>query len=82
MDREVAIRPVAAKTRIVFPQTSAHRALYGLRENREAGQVGKVPASMAACLGGNSLLPASEFLQGRLASKDTKGSSQVRCCWG
>jgi hypothetical protein len=82
MPGEAAIRTVAAATRTLFPQTSAHRALYGLHENHQAEEIEKVPASVAVYPNCDYPSPASENLQGKLAVKSYKGISQVRCSWG
>ena len=74
--------PVAIATRTLFPQTSAHRALYGPLGNPEVGVIRMVPASSAASLVGYRPSPASENLQSKLAVKSDKGKSQARCSWG
>ena len=78
----VAVWPVAVISRMVFPQTSAHGALKGLRKECAVGQIEKVPAPSAAELRRNYPLAASEVLQGKFAVVHAGESSQVRCSWG
>jgi hypothetical protein len=73
--------PVAIATRTLFPQTSAHRALYGSLGNPEVDVILKVPASLAADLRLDCPSPASENLQSKLAVKSDKGKSLARCSW-
>jgi hypothetical protein len=81
MSGEAAFRPVAMATRTLFPQTSAHRALYGPHGSHEADKITKVPALLAATLRRVYPSPASENLHGKLAVKSEMGESQVRCSW-
>jgi uncharacterized protein YbaR (Trm112 family) len=81
MSGEAAARPVAMATRTLFPQTSAHQALYGPRDRLEVRMIDKVPVLLAAHLRGDRPSPASENLQGKLAVKSDKGISRARCSW-
>jgi hypothetical protein len=81
MSGDAVIRPVAIATRTLFPQTSAHRALCGSLGNPEVDVIHKVPAFLAAHLPSVYPSPASENLQGKLAVKSDKGTSQARCSW-
>jgi hypothetical protein len=82
MSGDAAGWPVAIATRTLFPQTSAHRALYGPLGNPEVGVIRMVPAYSAVYLPSDRPSPASENLQGKLAVKSDKGTSRARCSWG
>ena len=82
MSQTAAIRPVNKATRTVFPQTSAHRALYGLPKENDVGQHDATPAFTAVCLWGNYPPPASASLRCKFGVEDIGIPSQVECSWG
>ncbi|MFH1311757.1 MAG: hypothetical protein ABIJ00_00885 [Candidatus Eisenbacteria bacterium] len=82
MSQTAAIRPVNKATRTVFPQTSAHRALYGLPKEIEVGQHDAAPALTAVRLWGNYPPPASASLRCKFGVEDIGIPSQVECSWG
>jgi hypothetical protein len=82
MSRTAAIRPVIKATRTVFPQTSAHRALYGLPKENDVGQHSAAPAFAAVRLWGGYPPPASASLRCKSGVEDIGVPSQVECSWG
>ena len=82
MSQAAAIRPVNKATRTVFPQTSAHRALYGLPKENDVGQRDAAPAFTAVGLWGDYPPPASASLRCKFGVEDIGIPSQVECSWG
>jgi hypothetical protein len=81
MTREAATRPVAETSRTMFPQTSAHWALYGFHEESDVGQLDMVSAPMAADRWGDYPGTASKFLHGKFAVEHVRKPSWVKCSW-
>ena len=82
MSRTAAIRPVIKATRTVFPQTSAHRALYGLPKENDVGQHSAAPAFVAGRFWDNYPPPASASLRCKSGVEDIGIPCQVECSWG
>ena len=82
MSRKAAIRPVITITRTVFPQTSAHQALYGLPKENCVGSNDAAPASVAVYLWGDYPPPASASFRSDFGVEDIGIPSQVKCSWG
>jgi hypothetical protein len=82
MSRMAVIRPVITRTRTVFPQTSAHQALYGLPKENCVGEYDAAPASVAVSLWDDYPPPASASLRSDFGVEDIGIPSQVKCGWG
>jgi hypothetical protein len=80
MFRKAVAWPVVATSRTMFPQTSAFRALSGLRVGYGVGQIALVPAA-TAIPSEHYPPPAFASLESGSASRYARISSRVKHCW-
>jgi hypothetical protein len=80
MFRKAAAWPVVATSRTMFPQTSAFKALYGLRVGYGVGQNALVPAA-AADPSGHYPPPAFASLESGHSARYAWMSSRVKSSW-